>query len=387
MSSSTESGCLPAEAAAASDKLAPLAFSENIICPPAIGASSSSTQLPLHSTATATETTTRTCSNTATNQSVASPPSQPLSRRSLSDAPSLVNRRQAQHHYTVRNNCLVRLVGYCLVFIAFLVLLPVLLFMYWPYLLLYTCFVILFVCWYCCCKREPSTGLKREQVYDRLLKRQCEGIVHAAAANAQGAVNVLNNQLVDGPVYWCMLQQHDNGDDEERNEQCHCLLFSKPLSMDEIKVLEATTAATTTAADIENNAETCNATNTKAMVSTVPLAAPDASSVEAFLNVAPPQQQAGAARTAASGDAEHDISNENDETETCSTVQHGFICDICLAEYEAGQVVAWSKNEQCKHAFHVDCITDWLLRRPTCPTCRQEYIDVTKKRRTKRSLR
>ena len=62
------------------------------------------------------------------------------------------------------------------------------------------------------------------------------------------------------------------------------------------------------------------------------------------------------------------------------STSHGLVCDICLDDYQVNQVVAWSKNVECKHAFHVDCISDWLQRRPTCPTCRQEYITVGKKR-------
>jgi len=49
-------------------------------------------------------------------------------------------------------------------------------------------------------------------------------------------------------------------------------------------------------------------------------------------------------------------------------------CDICLEDYEVGDEVAWSKNGQCIHAFHKDCIVDWLLRSPKCPLCRNEYI-------------
>ncbi|GKY94525.1 hypothetical protein MPSEU_000418200 [Mayamaea pseudoterrestris] len=61
----------------------------------------------------------------------------------------------------------------------------------------------------------------------------------------------------------------------------------------------------------------------------------------------------------------------------CSTSRHDeIICDICLGEYEEGDVVAWSKNVLCKHAFHLECISDWLIRRPTCPSCRQDYIDI-----------
>ena len=49
-------------------------------------------------------------------------------------------------------------------------------------------------------------------------------------------------------------------------------------------------------------------------------------------------------------------------------------CDICIMEFQVGSHVAWSKNSHCRHAFHVDCILDWLCEQPTCPTCRQDYI-------------
>jgi hypothetical protein len=49
-------------------------------------------------------------------------------------------------------------------------------------------------------------------------------------------------------------------------------------------------------------------------------------------------------------------------------------CDICLLEYEPGDVVAWSHNPACNHAYHEDCVADWLVRSLTCPSCRQDFI-------------
>jgi hypothetical protein len=61
----------------------------------------------------------------------------------------------------------------------------------------------------------------------------------------------------------------------------------------------------------------------------------------------------------------------------------GSTCDICLLSYEPGDIVAWSRNVDCPHYFHEDCITDWLRRKPTCCSCRREYLvvpeDVTAK--------
>ena len=51
-------------------------------------------------------------------------------------------------------------------------------------------------------------------------------------------------------------------------------------------------------------------------------------------------------------------------------------CDICLMDYQVGEEVCWSPNEACIHAFHKDCMLDWLLRNPLCPVCRRDYLDV-----------
>ena len=52
----------------------------------------------------------------------------------------------------------------------------------------------------------------------------------------------------------------------------------------------------------------------------------------------------------------------------------GTACDICLLEFEVGDDVAWSPNLDCIHSFHKDCVLDWLVRKPTCPNCRHDYL-------------
>jgi len=52
-------------------------------------------------------------------------------------------------------------------------------------------------------------------------------------------------------------------------------------------------------------------------------------------------------------------------------------CDICLMDYQVGEEVCWSPNEECLHAFHKDCMMDWLLRNPLCPVCRRDYLAKT----------
>lgn len=52
----------------------------------------------------------------------------------------------------------------------------------------------------------------------------------------------------------------------------------------------------------------------------------------------------------------------------------GTTCDICLLEFQVGEDIAWSPNLECSHAFHKDCVLDWLVRKPTCPSCRSDYL-------------
>jgi Ring finger domain len=69
---------------------------------------------------------------------------------------------------------------------------------------------------------------------------------------------------------------------------------------------------------------------------------------------------------------DHKANEEDDDDEEYGS---GMGCDICLRRYACHDVVAWSRNTACcTHAYHVDCITDWLQKKPTCPNCRGPYI-------------
>ncbi|CAJ1960096.1 unnamed protein product [Cylindrotheca closterium] len=56
----------------------------------------------------------------------------------------------------------------------------------------------------------------------------------------------------------------------------------------------------------------------------------------------------------------------------------GTTCDICLLEFEPGDMVSWSPNIECTHCFHKDCILDWLVRKHSCPSCRKDYLKGAK---------
>lgn len=75
---------------------------------------------------------------------------------------------------------------------------------------------------------------------------------------------------------------------------------------------------------------------------------------------------------------------------------YGEECNICLSQFQVGDHAAWSHdvltiksgvvlggnndtNEDsakavCKHVFHEECITRWLLVRDKCPICRETYF-------------
>jgi len=50
-------------------------------------------------------------------------------------------------------------------------------------------------------------------------------------------------------------------------------------------------------------------------------------------------------------------------------------CAICLEKYKAGDEICWSKNKYCPHAFHLDCMTEWLMKSDDCPMCRENYLE------------
>jgi len=48
-------------------------------------------------------------------------------------------------------------------------------------------------------------------------------------------------------------------------------------------------------------------------------------------------------------------------------------CAICLVDFEQGDEISWSDDDECHHHFHRYCILKWLLRHKDCPTCRRLY--------------
>ena len=62
-------------------------------------------------------------------------------------------------------------------------------------------------------------------------------------------------------------------------------------------------------------------------------------------------------------------------------------CAVCLCTYEEDETVVWSSNRACKHAFHEECVIEWLIKMQDgtpCPCCRQEFTDVDDHKKSRR---
>ncbi|KAL3938402.1 MAG: hypothetical protein SGBAC_006683 [Bacillariaceae sp.] len=50
-------------------------------------------------------------------------------------------------------------------------------------------------------------------------------------------------------------------------------------------------------------------------------------------------------------------------------------CCICLDGYASGDTIGASKNVECNHVFHKDCIMDWMMKNHNqCPLCRVDLL-------------
>lgn len=46
-------------------------------------------------------------------------------------------------------------------------------------------------------------------------------------------------------------------------------------------------------------------------------------------------------------------------------------CSICYEEYKQGEKL---KQLNCKHVYHINCISTWLNKEKKCPMCKEEII-------------
>ena len=80
----------------------------------------------------------------------------------------------------------------------------------------------------------------------------------------------------------------------------------------------------------------------------------------------------------------YDIENQDsiESSEPTRDEDHGGqMCPICLEEYALGDNISWSRHQNCRHAFHKNCIEGWLKqldREGCCPFCRGPYLNKSK---------
>jgi hypothetical protein len=70
-----------------------------------------------------------------------------------------------------------------------------------------------------------------------------------------------------------------------------------------------------------------------------------------------------------------EIMTDNDMTAISQQSSGGrLVCSICLEAFEVGEEVSWSRNTDCNHCYHQDCISQWLIKHDECPVCRSDYL-------------
>ena len=75
-----------------------------------------------------------------------------------------------------------------------------------------------------------------------------------------------------------------------------------------------------------------------------------------------------------------EMSTELEKQKKLKSLSNG--CAICLSRYKVGDTLVWSTNPDCPHAYHQDCIIEYLARIEDdnstsscmpCPCCRQDF--------------
>ena len=49
-------------------------------------------------------------------------------------------------------------------------------------------------------------------------------------------------------------------------------------------------------------------------------------------------------------------------------------CPICIDAFEIGDEICCSRNSNCPHVFHTECMVSWLMKHNDCPLCRADYL-------------
>jgi len=64
----------------------------------------------------------------------------------------------------------------------------------------------------------------------------------------------------------------------------------------------------------------------------------------------------------------------DDDSTTSSCPSNPKECAICMARYKHNDEICWSRNERCVHAYHLNCMIEWLMKDDKCPMCRSNFL-------------
>jgi hypothetical protein len=223
--------------------------------------------------------------------------------------------------------------------------------------------------------QRESYHVTKDDIRKGIIRRQCLGPMESETNVAGGDLSTLPKDY-PGRVHW-----------RKEDTDLTCLVFSEPLgsTLSEINSVNDD--------DPENSSDENMSQEGETVVANIPKYLQSHSSDVDIENNEKAKEEKEETKDSSNLDGMEDASTKNPEPvpspvsptpdeesqsvgpdDGSSVRDRGTVCDICLLEFETGEAVAWSPNPNCSHAYHEECITDWLMRKPTCPSCRQNFI-------------
>ena len=74
------------------------------------------------------------------------------------------------------------------------------------------------------------------------------------------------------------------------------------------------------------------------------------------------------------------IPNREDSIKFSDQFSASEVCAICIEKFKVGDELAFSNNKECRHVFHLDCISECIENtkgaEKACPCCRQCFLNL-----------